>query len=238
MFIASFDNQDINADEFVTRFGSNYKLHKNKAACLICNKKVTLKNGLSDQANCFTHGYDSNCPIITINSKNIPHIKDFQKNHSKDAALSLRSEIAKNQSILINIYIRTHAIAGKGNMSIWQFCKLLLLSIERDLWSLKETSIVTLPYLLVQLDDFPIAVNEYQVEKTKNNQFRFVLIPRDKKDCKKVFANYYLHKIPLDCNDRLWGCKIPTEFVENSKSNWLKEDTIKLLIGRCNNILI
>lgn len=238
MFIASLNDQDINADEFVAQFGANYKKHKTKAECLICNNRVTLKNGLSDEANHFAHGRDSNCPIVTIGRRNIPYINGLEKNYDKNTALSLRSKIANNQNILINIYIRTHALAGGGNMGIWQFCKLLLLSIERDIWSLKETSIKTLPYLLVQLDDFPIMVNEYKVEKTKDNQFRFILALRNKKSRRKVFANYYLHKITLGNNERLWGCKIPTKFIESAKSNWLKEDMIKLLVERCSRILI
>lgn len=237
MFIASLKNQDINANEFVACFGANYKKHEHKARCLVCDNEVTLKNGLSDQANCFTHGHNSNCPIVTVNRRNIPHIKNFEKRDG-NTGLALRQKIADDQDVLIDIYIKTHVLAGKGNMGVWQFCKLLLLSIERDIWNLQETSIATLPYLLVQLDDFPIMVNQHQVEKTEDNQFRFILVAKDKKIRRKVFANYYLHKITLDTNKRLWGCNVPTEFVESVESDWLNEDVISKLVERCNNILI
>ncbi len=220
MFIAKYQDEYINAIIFLERFGANFKEHKRKnivAKCPSCDCDLTLCAASSDTITThFSHSkQNTNCPIVNANKRKILHLSKFEKHPISN--LKLRHKIANDNELLLNIYIRCNVLSNwesdKGNLSVDQFCQLLILSVEANIWRLKEMSIITLPYILVQLSDYPIQVARYDIQKTDKNQFRFILSQKDKRDKTKAFTNYFLHKNTLT-GDFIKGCNIPTPPVE------------------------
>lgn len=246
MFIASLNDKNINADEFLERHGANFKEHKRNgtiARCPSCNGELTLSAASSDTISVHFHHSKQNsaCPLVTIKKRKIPHLGRFTK-HS-GTGIGLRHQIANDNELLLNIYIRCNILSnwgtGNSNLGVDQFCQLLILSIERDIWGLQETSVITLPYILVQLSDYPVQVAGYDVQKTDVNQFRFILSPKDKKDKTKAFTNYFLHKNTLT-GEYIKGCNIPTPPVEHIKQNitdWYRGNIGDKLFERATKIL-
>ncbi len=233
MLVAKYQDDYISAIEFLEQYGANFQEHKKNnivAKCPSCGGDLTLRSASSDAvATHFLHSkQNTSCPIVNANKRKIPHLKRFEKYTSSN--LELRHRIANDRDLLLNIYIRCNFLSnwetGKGNLSVDQFCQLLILSLEVNIWGLKDLSITTLPYLLVQLNDYPIKISKYSIQKTDKNQFRFILSPKNKRGKTKAFTNYFLHKNTL-AGERIIGCNIPTALVEQIKSgtlDWYREN--------------
>ena len=249
MFIATYKGADIKAEQFLEDHGANFENHKKYgtiARCLSCDGKLTLKAASSDTVSIhFSHSKkNSACPIVSIKKRKIPHLGGLPKCKGNDMGIKLRRQIAHDNELLLRIYIRCISLAnwetGKNNLSVNQFCQLLILSIERNIWNLRETSITTLPYILVQLSDFPIQVAKYSIEKTDTNQFRFILALKEKQDKTKAFTNYYLHKNALT-GKPIKGCNIPSPMFENITPrtiNWFREKIGDQLFERASMIIL
>ncbi len=243
MFIAVHQDKIIQANEFLEKYGANSKKDGITAQCPSCGGNLTLKAAISDAVPVhFSHSkQNSTCPIVSINRIKIPHLGSFETHG--ESGLKLRRQIANDHELLLNIYIRCNILSnwetGSGNLSVDQFCQLLILSIESKIWNLRETSVLTLPYTLVQLSDYPIQVAGYSTEKTNANQFRFILSPKDKKDKTKAFTNYFLHKNTLT-GEFIKGCNIPTPLVERinkSTIDWYRDNIGNKLFERAIKIL-